>query len=53
MVLGKRVAIYDGIWGRNSTPREGQKIPLKLIGNQLSMVLIIYTKNASNLTSRY
>ena len=27
MVLGKRVAIFDWEWGRNSAPREGQKIP--------------------------
>ena len=27
MVLGKKVAIFDWEWGRNSAPREGQKIP--------------------------
>ena len=27
MVLGKRVAIFDWEWGRNSAPSEGQKIP--------------------------
>ena len=27
MVLGKEVAIFDWEWGRNSAPREGQKIP--------------------------
>ena len=27
MVLGKKVAIFDWEWGRNSAPRDGQKIP--------------------------
>ena len=27
MVLGKRVAIFDWEWGRNSAPRDGQKRP--------------------------
>ena len=27
MVLGKKVAIFDWEWGRNSVPRDGQKIP--------------------------
>ena len=27
MVLGKQVAIFDWGWGRNSAPREGQKMP--------------------------
>ena len=27
MVLGKKVAIFDWKWCRNSAPREGQKIP--------------------------
>ena len=27
MVLGKKVAIFDWEWGRNSTPRNGQKRP--------------------------
>ena len=27
MVLGKKVAISDWKWDRNSAPREGQKIP--------------------------
>ena len=26
MVLRKKVAIFEGEWGRNSAPREGQKI---------------------------
>ena len=26
MVLGKKVASFDWIWGLNSAPREGQKI---------------------------
>ena len=30
MVLGKKVAIFDWEWGRNSVPREGQKIPCKV-----------------------
>ena len=25
--IGKKVAIFDWEWGRNSTPRDGQKIP--------------------------
>ena len=29
MVLGKKVAIFDWEWGRNSVPREGQKMPWK------------------------
>ena len=29
MVLGKKVAVFDWEWGRNSAPREGQKIPHK------------------------
>ena len=28
MVLGKNVAFFDWEWGRNSAPRDGQKIPL-------------------------
>ena len=31
MVLGKKVAIFDWEWGRNSAPSEGQKIPLLVI----------------------
>ena len=31
MVFGKKVAISDWEWGRNSAPREGQKIPCKNI----------------------
>ena len=27
MVLEKKVAIFDWEWGRNSAPREGQKMP--------------------------
>ena len=27
MVLGKKVAIFDWEWGRNSAPRDGQKMP--------------------------
>ena len=27
MVLGKKVAIFDWEWGRNSAPREGKKMP--------------------------
>ena len=27
MVLGKKIAIFDWEWGRNSGPRDGQKIP--------------------------
>ena len=27
MVMGKKVAIFDWKWGRNSAPRDGQKIP--------------------------
>ena len=27
MVLGKKVAIFDLEWGRNSAPRDRQKIP--------------------------
>ena len=27
MVLGKKVAIFDWEWGRNSAPRDGQKRP--------------------------
>ena len=29
MVFGKKVAIFDWEWGRNSVPRDGQKIPCK------------------------
>ena len=31
MALGKKMAIFDWEWGRNSAPREGQKIPWHLI----------------------
>ena len=31
MVLGKKAAIFDWEWGRNSAPREGQKIPCVFI----------------------
>ena len=27
MVLGKKVAIFDWEWGRNSAPRDRQKVP--------------------------
>ena len=27
MVLGKKVAIFDWEWGRNSAPGDGQKFP--------------------------
>ena len=27
MVLGKKVAIFEWEWGRNSAPRDWQKIP--------------------------
>ena len=27
MVLGKKVASFDWEWGRNSAPRDGQKMP--------------------------
>ena len=37
--------------GNNSSVNES--ILTKFIGYRLSMVLIIYTKNASNLTNRY
>ena len=30
MVLGKKVAIFDWEWGRNSAPRDGQKKPCKI-----------------------
>ena len=30
MVLGKKVAIFDWEWGRNSAPRDGQKRPCQL-----------------------
>ena len=30
MVLGKKVAIFDWEWGRNSASRDGQKRPCKL-----------------------
>ena len=32
MVLGFKVSIFDWEWGRNSAPREGQKIPWALLG---------------------
>ena len=31
MVLGKKVAIFDWKWGRNSAPTEGQKMPYLLL----------------------
>ena len=37
--------------GNNSSVNESNL--MKLIGYRLSIVLIIYTKNASNLTNRY
>ena len=30
MVLGKKVAIFDWEWGRNSDPRDEQKIPCNI-----------------------
>ena len=27
MILGKKVAIFDWEWGRNSAPKDGQKSP--------------------------
>ena len=36
MVLGKRVAIFYWEWGLNSAPREGQKIPWKLLVIQIT-----------------
>ena len=32
MVLRKKLAIFDWEWGRNSAPRDGQKIPCFPIG---------------------
>ena len=37
MVLGKKVAIFDWKWGRNSAPRDGQKIPCIVIASVLSL----------------
>ena len=34
MVLGKKVAIFDWEWGRNSAPRDGQKLPCKQCSSQ-------------------
>ena len=31
MVLGKKMASFDWDWGRNSAPREGQKMPSGVI----------------------
>ena len=43
MVLGKKVAIFDWEWGRNSDPRDRQKIPcptiITLIGLYLPLCL--------------
>ena len=33
MVLGKKVAIFDWEWGRNSAPRDGQKRPCSVYLN--------------------
>ena len=46
MVLGKKVAIFDWEWGRNSAPRGGQKPPCKQIECEIVFVclfdLILY-----------
>ena len=41
MVLGKKVAIFDLEWGRNSAPRDGdgQKIPWKLFRQSIQTSL--------------
>ena len=39
MVLGKKVVIFDWEWGRNSAPREGQKIPC------IAYELVVYSVN--------
>ena len=42
MVLGKKVAIFDWEWGRNSAPRDGQKRPCSIIDNfQLKNTLFL------------
>ena len=39
MVLGKKVAIFDWEWGRNSTPRDGQKRTWSIIFNFILSLL--------------
>ena len=39
MVLGKKVAIFDWEWGRNSASREGQKIDAWVISRREKSLL--------------
>ena len=48
MVLGKKVAIFDWEWGRNSTHREGQKITCNIWSVLPEPSFHAYTKYGNN-----
>ena len=52
MVLGQKVAIFDWEWGRNSAPREGQKIPCQKTKN-CSMSQFSFNLDETLQTSRW
>ena len=41
MVLGKKVAIFDWEWGRNSAPRDGQKRPCDVLINYINLSTVM------------
>ena len=40
MELGKKVTIFDSEWGKNSAPRERQKIPWRV--NVIGSIVSVY-----------
>ena len=42
MVLGKKAAIFDWEWGRNSAPNDGQKIPWNVEKSNLLHAVSIF-----------
>ena len=52
MVLGKKVAMFNWEWGRNSAPREGQKMPCLYVCWVIfiAFVNINFSKNSFRIT---
>ena len=49
MVLGKKVAIFDWEWSRNSAPRDEQKRPCELINFADSLDQVQLQQNQAGL----
>ena len=52
MVLGKKVAIFEWEWGRNSAPRDGQKSPEVHHGTQLLLIIMQLYINYNHATTK-